>query len=83
MKRGHPLFPIANLVGFAGAHLFAALVILPMIIIFAISAVFELLATGSWRQAHEKSRAVGKSFERPIWVIRSLGGVLPFEPPKS
>lgn len=76
------LFPVLNVVGFFGANLFAVLVILPMIVFFVIGAGIELLAIGSWHLANEKSRAMGKSFERPVWLIRSLGGILPIEPPR-
>lgn len=82
VNRLHPLFVTLNFVGFVGAWLFMALVILPMIAFFVSAAVIELLTTGSWRQANEKSMAMGKSFERPIWWIRSLGGILPTVPPK-
>lgn len=60
---------------------FFALVIVPLIVFFVLAACMEYLATGTWKQAFEKSWSIGKHFEQVLWKIRSLGGRLPVPRP--
>lgn len=83
MKTTHRLYPVCNYLGWGVAHLFAALVILPMIVMFVLYALMELSSTGNWNNANDRSKAMGKCIERPLWWVRSLGGMLPITPPQN
>lgn len=81
MKSTHPLYSSCNWFGFCVALLFAALVILPMIVIFVLYALMEFLITGNWSNANNHSKQIGQRIERPLWLVRSLCGLLPISPP--
>lgn len=70
-------------IGFLGAWVFLALVIVPMICFFVFAALIERAKTGRWTNANIMSRNMGKSFEKPLWWIRSLGGLLPIDRPNT
>lgn len=73
---------VLNIVGWIGAHIFAATVLLPMIFFFIVYAVLEYAATGKYSNANEMSQRMGRQLEIPAWRVRSLNGLLPIDPPK-
>ncbi len=72
---------IINFIGWLLANICGAFIYTPLIIIFIVIALSEIVATGKCAEANRVSKELGKSIEVPLWKIRTFNGFVPFEKP--